>query len=386
MSFLSNNRTIILEQLTKILFPLIYQGLESIYGEAVGVSQDNPKSTLKNFQLFLKKVPEWSPQIVEQEKRRIMLKLEEPMVLEGLVRCYLKLTIVQLTGYNKTSIIKTDNMNEVNIGDILHKIYIDIARDLYSNPFLMYDKLSPIEVKKNQNMVLDIIKNSIKISLEASLPWEEITSRILEMPELDLLPKHILQPTQVQPTQVQPTQPAQPKQFSLLGGGTEDLLNKMITPSKLGPKKESELPNVNSHDKKILDIIDNATKKTTEQKILQKKSETEKKEDGEKKEEKEGEKKGGGEKKEYGEKKEEKKEEVDEKVIELGKKNGQIDTASIKNMMKDLKVSDTSISHVPATEDNFSGYADVFTNKNINTEEKTKKLSKNKFFANYLKV
>lgn len=372
MSFLSNNRTIILEQLTKILFPLIYQGLESIYGEAVGVSQDNPKSTLKNFQLFLKKVPEWSPQIVEQEKRRIMLKLEEPMVLEGLVRCYLKLTIVQLTGYNKTSIIKTDNMNEVNIGEILHKIYIDIARDLYSNPFLMYDKLSPIEVKKNQNMVLDIIKNSIKISLEASLPWEEITSRILEMPELDLLPKHILQPTPVQPAPVQPAQvqPSQPKQFSLLGGGTEDLLNKMITPSKLGPKKESELPNVNSHDKKILDIIDNATKKTTEQKMSHKKSETEKKE-VEKKEEK---------------KEEEKKEEVEEKVIELGKKNGQIDTASIKDMMKDLKVSDTSISHVPASEDNFSGYADVFTNKNINTEEKTKKLSKNKFFANYLKV
>ena len=55
-------------------------------------------------------------------------------------------------------------------------------------------------------------------------------------------------------------------------------------------------------------------------------------------------------------------------------------------MIRDLDESDTSISHIPESEDGFSGYADIFTNKHISTEDKNKKLGKNKFFANYLKV
>ena len=58
----------------------------------------------------------------------------------------------------------------------------------------------------------------------------------------------------------------------------------------------------------------------------------------------------------------------------------------MKDVFNELNDSDSVVSHVPASEDGYSGYADVFTNNNINTEEKTKKLSKNKYFSNYLKV
>lgn len=373
MSLLNNNREIILMQITKKLYPLIYQGLESIYNEAVKISEQ-PKNSLKNFQLFLKKIPDWNIQMVEQEKRRIMLKLDDPNVIELLIKSYVKLSVIQLTGMSLSSLLKFDQVQEINMNTILHNIYIEIARELFSNPFLMYDQVSPIEQKKNQNVVLDIIKNSIRDVLIGTLPWEEISLRIIELKEEEFI-KHT---------------PQINNYMGQSGGGplevvnneVKDIVDQMITPSK-AQKVDNEITSPQFIDtpektkKEIIGIIDDAMKKTSE-KNQRTEKDSEKSDKSEKKE------------KDSERKVSEKEEKEEEKVIELGgggnKASRDMDTSSIKNMLNDLDESDTSISHVPPSEDGFSGYADVFTNKNINTEEKTKKLTKNKFFSNYLKV
>ena len=53
----------------------------------------------------------------------------------------------------------------------IHNIYIEIARNVFNNPFLFYDNNNTIEIKKNQRDILNLIKNSIKetLSLEQNV-------------------------------------------------------------------------------------------------------------------------------------------------------------------------------------------------------------------------
>ena len=378
MSLLECNRNVILKKVVNELFPLVYKGLESIYEEASNVSKENPKAILKNFQLFLKKIPEWEEDMLEKEKQRLVMNTSN---LEGLLKCYIKLSVVQLTGYTESSVINFASVSELNLGNFVHDIYKQIARELYSNPMLMYDKVAAVEYKKNQILILDIVKNVINNSVLNLLPWEEITTRILMLDEKDMLNKQMKYVNGLmtggnmedKDEEKKTTEEKTTEKKTSEKKTTEDLLDKMITPSKLPKDSDTtsnqvggDMPKINrsdlnEKDKKILDIIDN----------LDKSSASVKNEKSEKR----------------SEKKSESGTSIKEKVVELNgggveKNNG----SDLKNVLNELNDSDSVVSHVPASEDGYSGYAEVFTNKNINTEEKTKKLSKNKYFANYLKV
>ena len=56
--------------LVNILTPLVFQGLNSIYSEAKKLS--NEDNTLKNFQTFLRAVPKWNNDLIENETNRIL--------------------------------------------------------------------------------------------------------------------------------------------------------------------------------------------------------------------------------------------------------------------------------------------------------------------------
>lgn len=396
MLLLNDNREIILNYLTKKLYPLIYQGIESIYQEASKLSKNDPKSILKNFQIFLKKIPSWSPQMIEQEKRRIIVKLNDPDLIEMLIKSYLKLTLIQLTGYSPKIIIKFIHTDDIQMSKIFHNIYIEIARDLYSNPFLLYDKLAPIELKKHQMMVLDIIKEKIKDVIIDILPWDEITLRILESNEEDILgfnesnnvknpTENISQNNNLNRTIGNISNVINHSGQAQQGGGEDNQNgdNKLNQNNKLNEDNKLNQDNkfnennkdnnsskspkfidseLESRDKDILKLINEATKNTEAKKHTEATKNTEMIKNNDTKP-------------------------PEVKVVNLGNNNQSKpisnDTSSMKDVIKDLDESDTSISHIPESE---NGYADIFTNKQISTEDKTRKLGKNKFFANYLKV
>jgi hypothetical protein len=55
MNYLVETKTEYTIQLTNILVPLIYEGISSIYEDAIKVASQNEE--LKTFQIFLKKIP-----------------------------------------------------------------------------------------------------------------------------------------------------------------------------------------------------------------------------------------------------------------------------------------------------------------------------------------
>jgi hypothetical protein len=171
--------------LINILSPLVYEGLQSIYSEASKLVNDNPADILKYFQTSLKSIPTWNTETITNETKRIMTSSKSESWLPDLVRATLKSTISVLiennSCNNKNNIINKNNKiidssyyKNIQIEQVIHKIYIECARELWNNPYLMYHDYRPIDVKRNQRDTIHIIKDCIKDAIRKLLPIKDI--------------------------------------------------------------------------------------------------------------------------------------------------------------------------------------------------------------------
>ena len=173
--------------LVNVLSPLIYEGLISIYTEALNVSNcaDN---ILKVFQSFLRKIPKWTPEMIKQETDRILKNSKSVNWLSNLVKATIKANMIILT-YNPH--LKLQNKidpkyyKNINLEDFIHKIYIECARELWNNPYLMYHQYPPIELKRNQRDTIILVKDAIKEAIRRLLPLKELLEIYLD-DELEL--------------------------------------------------------------------------------------------------------------------------------------------------------------------------------------------------------
>jgi hypothetical protein len=163
-------------QLVNVLTPLIYEGLNSIYGEALKVS-NNADNVLKVFQSFLRRIPKWNIEMIKQESDRIMNNSKSYAWLPDLVKATAKANMLVLT-YSPTlkNLTKIDPnfYKNIQIEDFIHKVYIEVARELWNNPYLMYHLYPPIELKRNQRDTIVLIKDSIKEAIRKLLPLKQI--------------------------------------------------------------------------------------------------------------------------------------------------------------------------------------------------------------------
>ncbi len=164
-------------QLVNILTPLIFEGLQSIYQDALENSSSD--DVLKIFQLFLKRIPKWNNDMISRESNRIMNNSKSYSWLSDLIKATLKANISVLT-YNPSvkKQIKIDPTfyNNININDFIHKIYIECARDIWNNPYLFYHNFQPIDLKRNQRDAIITIKDCIREAIRKLLPVKHILS------------------------------------------------------------------------------------------------------------------------------------------------------------------------------------------------------------------
>jgi hypothetical protein len=167
-------------QLVNLLTPLVYEGFQSIYTKALETS-NCANNLLKVFQTFLKQIPSWNVDIIKNETERIMTTSKSSAWLPDLVKATLKANIIVLTYnpsiHNMQPKIHIDDYKNVKLDDFIHKLYIESARELWNNPYLMYHNYSPIELKRNQRDTILIIKESIREAIRKLLP----TKKILEI-------------------------------------------------------------------------------------------------------------------------------------------------------------------------------------------------------------
>lgn len=170
------------KRLTTSLVPLVFEGINSLYDDACKFKDEtrDPRyddySELQIFQDYLKKIPKWNNDLIDQECDRI-LQRSKCKYLDEL------LWAVIFSNIKVLSVIRSKNpRNEIDheyiaLKDFIHKCYKECARELYSSDVvILFDKesVSILERSKNVRDIKKIIEKGILESISESLPYKQI--------------------------------------------------------------------------------------------------------------------------------------------------------------------------------------------------------------------
>jgi hypothetical protein len=177
MNYLVETKTEYTTQLTNLLVPLIYDGVSSMYEDAVKVAKENEE--LKVFQGFLKKVPRWNSSLLDNEANRILTMSGCPDLVRDLINAVVKANIMVLTNTPPEERHKLKITTKIDFVTFIHRCYIETARVFYNNPYLFYHKHSLYDIKRNQREAHDNIKASIIEAIRKMLPLKLILQEYL---------------------------------------------------------------------------------------------------------------------------------------------------------------------------------------------------------------
>ena len=171
-------------RLLNVLTPTIVQGVKSIFDEAWKLCSDNRESDkyLMTFQNFLTRVPKWNQTIIDTEKTRI-IETSGCTYLEELITCVHIIQLKVLTCVRVGSKQKKIDIDVPSIGDFIHKIYIHVARKLYTNIYLYEKNIPPLQTQKNAREIELIIKECILNTVRDSIPVESILRAYMDETE-----------------------------------------------------------------------------------------------------------------------------------------------------------------------------------------------------------
>ena len=191
-------------RLLNILTPTIVQGVKSIFDEAWKLCQDNKESDkyLMTFQNFLTRVPKWNQTIIDTEKTRI-IETSGCTYLEELITCIHIIQLKVLTCVRVGSKQKKIDIDVPSIGDFIHKIYIHVARKLYTNIYLFEKNIPPLQTQKNTREIELTIKECILNTVRDSIPVESILRAYMdETEEQDVEISEVEEPLPYEPATI----------------------------------------------------------------------------------------------------------------------------------------------------------------------------------------
>ena len=170
------------KRLTASLVPLVFEGFNSLYDDACKFKDEtrDPRyddySELQIFQDYLKKIPKWNNDLIDQECDRIVQR-SKCKYLDEL------LWAVIFSNIKVLSVIRSKNpRNEIEhdyiaLKDFIHKCYKECARELYSSDVvILFDResVTVLERSKNVRDIKKIIEKGILESISESLPYKQI--------------------------------------------------------------------------------------------------------------------------------------------------------------------------------------------------------------------
>jgi hypothetical protein len=171
-------------RLVNVTTPCIIEGLKSIFNEALSLCLDNDEEEkyLMTFQNFLSRVPKWNAEMINQEKDRILTS-SGCGYMEDLITC---VHIIQLKALTCTRVGAQQKKVDINIpplADFLHKVYINVARKVYTNIYLFEKDILPLQIQKNNRELEIIIKELILNTVRDNIPVETILRAYLDETE-----------------------------------------------------------------------------------------------------------------------------------------------------------------------------------------------------------
>ena len=219
-------------RLVNLLTPAIISGIKSIFEESWNLCIANQEQTkyLMTFQTFLSRVPKWNEEIIITERNRI-LEVTNCPYLEDMVTCVHIIHMKALTVVRVGQHQKKVNINIPSMNHFIHKLYILVARKVYTNVYLFEVNIPPLDIQRHNRELELIIKESVLNAIRESIPVEDIlkeylsetqeeevviTDDIIETPKVEPIEPIPTQPIPTQPIPTQPIPTVQKEQTSLV--------------------------------------------------------------------------------------------------------------------------------------------------------------------------
>ena len=184
MSSLGESKNEWCARLVNILTPAVIDGLKSIFKEALELCEENDEldKYLMTFQTFLSRIPKWNDSIIGEERTRIET-LTKCGYLEELITC---VHVVQLKALTCVRVGQKQKKIDIDIpsADIfIHKVYINVARKLYTNVYLFEVDLQPLDLQKNNRQLELFAQESILNTIRETMPVENILRAYMDETE-----------------------------------------------------------------------------------------------------------------------------------------------------------------------------------------------------------
>jgi hypothetical protein len=162
-------------RLVSIFTPLVTEGVKSIFNEAwkLCVETDEVSKYLMTFQNLLSRIPKWNTIIVEEERKRIVER-SGCNYLEDLITCVHIIQLKVLTSIRVGNKQKKIDIAIPKLDAFIHKVYIHVARKVYSNVYLFEKNIAPLAMQKHMRELEVMIQECILTAIRESIPTEEI--------------------------------------------------------------------------------------------------------------------------------------------------------------------------------------------------------------------
>jgi hypothetical protein len=171
-------------RLINILTPVTIQGIKSIFEEAHNLCRENDEMDkyLMTFQTFLSRVPKWNNAIIETERKRI-IEASGCGYLEELITCVHVIQLKTLTCVRVGQKQKKVDIDVPSLDAFIHRVYVNVARKLYTNIYLFEKNIAPLQIQKHNRELEIIIKECIMNSVRDSIPVDTILRAYMDETE-----------------------------------------------------------------------------------------------------------------------------------------------------------------------------------------------------------
>lgn len=167
-----------LDQLCIIMCPPMIEVFEDIYKEAVKTSKKD--TTLKQFQILLKEVPNWSNAMSKRHSDNISSRCAwyGDLLAAVFVACTKILSAVRLRSDNKKISLKLPT-DEV----FIQTCYNNAAKDIYKDPFIFHDEQS--EYLRDEKLIVRI-SACIETTVKELIPIQQILQTYMSQETRDI--------------------------------------------------------------------------------------------------------------------------------------------------------------------------------------------------------
>lgn len=255
-------------RLVTILTPLVIEGIQSIFNESWKMCSANNEISkyLMTFQNLLARVPKWNSVILEEEKARI-IERSGCNYMEDLITCVHIIQLKVLTCIRVGNKQKKVDISIPKLDHFIHRVYIHVARKMYSNVYLFERNIPDLQVQKHKREMEIMVQECILTTIRESIPTESIIRAYLDENEEEEQ-EEIIEPV----PEEEAKEEAKDGHEEQKGGTKEDTKEDTKADTEESATKEPELPPVLSvenmdNDKVVTTLsfndIDDASDGTT---------------------------------------------------------------------------------------------------------------------------